>query len=123
MAKQSKKYPSQNTGYSGNRRTGCMRGTYKNASGEVRDMIRAWRPDPYTRQGWQNALAVPLNNPEPENGNEHYEKWVVTITDSMGTRKFNGLYNKHKRIVSIPDLNLVMSPNGKGSFGHPSKRR
>jgi hypothetical protein len=103
--------------------TGCVEGTYKNADGEARKMIRAWRPDPYTRQGWQSAIAVPLNDAEPANGNTTHEKWVVTITDSMGKRKFNGLYNISKGLVNIPDLNLVMSPRGRGSFGHPKKRR
>ncbi len=105
------------------RTSGCEKGSYTNASGETRPCLKGWRIDPYTRNGWQNALAVPLHDPEPANGNTAYENWIVTIKDSHGVRKFNGIKNKAKGFVTIPDLGLIMTPNGKGSFGQIKKSR
>jgi hypothetical protein len=47
---------------------------------------------------------------------------VVTIQNSMGKKLYNGIYLIKKRIVSIPDLGLIMSPNGQGMYGRPKKR-
>jgi len=107
------------------RKTGCKKGTYINGDGEKRDMIRAWRPDPFAKNGFESAMAVPCHDTSFKNKGDvkGYENWVVTIQNSMGKKLWNGIYNVTKGIVSIPDLALVMSPNGQGSYGHFSSKR
>jgi len=108
----------------GKRKTGCKSGTYVNADGEKRPMIRAWRRDPFSRSGFESALAVPCYDTSFKNKGDvkNYENWVVTIQNSMGVKKYNGIYNVSKGLVSIPNLALFMSPNGQGSYGHFSKK-
>ncbi len=104
------------------RKTGCRQGTYVNQDNERKDYIRGWRPDPFAKQGFESAFATRKNDYEPKNGNERYENWVVTIQNSMGKKLYNGIYNISKRIVTIPDLGLIMSPNGQGMYGRIKKR-
>lgn len=119
MAKNYSKSNNNNQNFK--RKTGCKSTTYRNGDGETRQMYRAWRPDPFAKSGWQNVICVPLHDPTPKNGSEIYQKWVATITDSMGKRKYNAILNTHKRTMTIPDLGLLLSPNGQGYFG-PIKR-
>lgn len=104
------------------RKTGARSGMYKNSDGEKKQFIRGWRPDPFTKQGFESCFATRKNDYEPKNGNDLYENWVVTIQNSMGKKLYNGIYNTKKGVVTIPDLGLLLSPNGQGYYGRFKKR-
>ncbi|MEZ2445929.1 hypothetical protein AB6805_29645 [Chitinophaga sp. RCC_12] len=68
-------------------------------------------------RGFITFIAIPRK--EKETSNANFEHWVVSVQFSTGKKTFTGFYNVNRRLLTIPDLQMVANPNAPngGYFG------